>query len=308
MLGRIEDLSWTESDQLESAEAVSRLGGPRFKRPVRSALGAGKCRASEIAAMRVPAAWLAAPVAPATVTPPTAVIGRRALVQLVPLLGLVPPALAEETEIERRDRLKKEIDKRGGLDVERRGQFNEKALFSEDFYYKYGLRPTPAEVENLPEIPFSPIKRRYEGYQKYAARITEGISAYAALPGLITAGDWGAVSAALEKGSRSKGDANKAVPPSPLRSSARAMGLICNSLLQSENEATTSANLLARHCVNEYYFALDDIASAADASDAAAARVAWERGLGYLNAYVRLINRPINERVGEPIPGINVRS
>ena len=71
-----------------------------------------------------------------------------------------------------------------GIDVERRGFTNEKALFSEDFYFKYGLRPTPDEVLVSPflppqaELPFAPVQRRYTGYQKFQERINRGIAAY----------------------------------------------------------------------------------------------------------------------------------
>ena len=56
-----------------------------------------------------------------------------------------------------------------GIDVDKRGQFNEKALFSEDFYFKFGLRPTPEDLKNKPveDLPFAPIQRRYTGYKKY---------------------------------------------------------------------------------------------------------------------------------------------
>jgi len=58
------------------------------------------------------------------------------------------------------------------------------ALFSEDFYFKYGLRPTPSDILSSPflppqaALPFSPIQRRYTGYQKYAPRITAGVEAF----------------------------------------------------------------------------------------------------------------------------------
>ena len=44
-------------------------------------------------------------------------------------------------------------------------------------------------------------------------------------------------------------------------------------MLQSENDSgTTSVNLLARHLVNEFYFAMDDVADAAAAGDKNAAK------------------------------------
>ena len=64
------------------------------------------------------------------------VCSRRALLPL-PLLALPVPAFsAELTEMEARDALSKKVNAATaagkGLDIERRGQFNEKALFSED--------------------------------------------------------------------------------------------------------------------------------------------------------------------------------
>ena len=58
--------------------------------------------------------------------------------------------------------------------------------------FKYGLRPSAAEVLNSPflppqaeSLPFSPIKRRYTGYSKFAGRIQEGVAAYSG--SLVTA-------------------------------------------------------------------------------------------------------------------------
>ena len=108
-------------------------------------------------------------------------LSRRALLPL-PLLPLLLPAAApaadtfeyfengeakQLTEIQARDALTKKVEAATaagkGLDLERRGQFNEKALFSEDFYFKYGLRPSASEALASPyvppqgELPFSPL-------------------------------------------------------------------------------------------------------------------------------------------------------
>ena len=83
-------------------------------------------------------------------------ISRRAMLPL-PLLLLGMPLIGNAadtfdfvengvtkkmTEIEARDALTKKVEaatKAGkGIDAERRGAVNEKALFSEDFYFKYG--------------------------------------------------------------------------------------------------------------------------------------------------------------------------
>ena len=256
-------------------------------------------------------------------------LSRRALLPL-PLLPLLLPAAApaadtfeyvengeakQLTEIQARDALTKKVEAATaagkGLDLERRGQFNEKALFSEDFYFKYGLRPSASEALASPyvppqgELPFSPVQRRYNGYTKYASRITTGIEAYSgALREAVAGGRWAEVATLLDKGSKGKGSNEKGEgsgqPPSELRSMCRALGLFGNTALQSENDSgTTAANLLARHLVNELYFSLDDLASAAQGGDKAAAKEAWNRGRDYLNSYLRIVNYPIISRVGD---------
>lgn len=255
-------------------------------------------------------------------------LARRALLPL-PLLTLVPfPAPAADTfdyveggvtkqltEIEARDKLTAKVNAATeagkGLDVERRGQFNEKALFSEDFYFKYGLRPTPVEVLNSPflppqaELPFAPVQRRYTGYSKYSGRIQTGINLYSnELRAAVADKQWAQIPAMLEKGSKSKGNSKSGegtgVAASPLRSSCYAFGLFANTVLQSENDSgTTTANLLARHLINELYLSMDDLALAASTGDAASAKNAWLRGKDYLNGYLRLVNLPISSKVGD---------
>jgi len=217
------------------------------------------------------------------------------------------------TEIEARDALTRKLEAATasgkGLDVERRGVVNEKALFSEDFYFKYGLRPSPAEVINSPyvppqgELPFAPIQRRYTGYNKYHERIERGVAAYRnQLREAVERKAWAEIPALLEIGVKGKGggaEGGTGVAASELRSACRAYGLFANTVLQSENDSgTTAANLLARHLVNEVYFSMDDLAEAASKGDQASAKVAWSRGKEYLNGYLRLVNYPINSKVG----------
>ena len=134
------------------------------------------------------------------------------------------------------------------------------------------------------ELPFAPIKRRYEGYSKYSGRIQTGIELYSTvLHDAVDAAKWDEIGPLLEKGSKSKGNSKDkeggtGVAASDLRSSCRAYGLFANTVLQSENDSgSTTANLLARHLVNEVYFSMDDIADAAKAKDKAAAKAAWNR-------------------------------
>ena len=217
------------------------------------------------------------------------------------------------TEIEARDALTKKVEAATaagkGLDVERRGQFNEKALFSEDFYFKYGLRPTPDDMKAKPidpdQMPFVPVQRRYTGYKKYQERVSQGIALYSGeLRTLIQEGKWAELKPFLDIGTKGQGSnaqgEGTGVPASPMRSSCRALGLFANTVLQSDNDnGTTYANLLVRHFVNELYFALDDIAAAAAARDTKAAKLAWTRGRDYINTYLEIVNRNINAKVGD---------
>jgi len=220
------------------------------------------------------------------------------------------------TEIEARGALTKKVEAATaagkGIDVDRRGVVNEKALFSEDFYFKYGLRPTPAEVVESPflppqaELPFAPVQRRYTGYQKYQGRINGGLTLFSGeLRSAIEKGAWADIEPLLEKGAKSKGNSKVSgegtgVAASDLRSSCRALGLFANTVLQSENDSgTTTANLLARHLINEVYFSFDDIADAAKASDKEAAKAGWLRAKDYLNGYLRIVNFPISSKVGD---------
>ena len=69
-----------------------------------------------------------------------------------------------------------------------------------------------------------------------------------------------------------------------------------------ENDSgTTSVNLLV-HLINELYFVMDDIETAAQAGTAGA--VAAEDGREYLNAYVTIVNFPLNECVGDKFPTV----
>ena len=100
-------------------------------------------------------------------------------------------------------------------------------------------------------------------------------------------------------------DSDDGCAASALRSSCYAFGLFANTVLQSENDSgTTTANLLARHLINELYLAMDDIAAAAESGDAASAKAAWMRGKDYLNGYLRLVNLPINARVGDKFAAV----
>ena len=56
----------------------------------------------------------------------------------------------------------------------RRGK--DKALFVEDFFFKFGKIPGPIIGFSPPGgMPFAPVRRRYDGYKKFAPRIVSRI-------------------------------------------------------------------------------------------------------------------------------------
>ena len=63
-----------------------------------------------------------------------------------------------------------------------------------------------------------------------------------------------------------------------------------------------TANLLARHLINEAYLSMDDIAQAANDGNQRAAIAAWTRGKSYINQYIRIVNLPISSKVGDKFP------
>ena len=184
-----------------------------------------------------------------------------------------------------------------------------KPLFAEDFYFKFGKVPPPTIGFTPPGgMPFSPVKRRYEGYKKFAPRLTAGVTQYRSeLGAAVASGSWGQVIALVRKpektgggggGGGSGGGSGSDVAVLPL-----VMGLAANTLVQSENEGTTNANFLCRSLANEVQYALDELRAAAERGDSAAAKRSWLVGREYVDAYVSFVNPVIlPERVGEPLP------
>ena len=177
------------------------------------------------------------------------------------------------------------------FDPSRRGAFNEKALFEEDFYFKFGVAPKFKDgVVELPkgaDLPFSPVKRRRamatlcfavahpgprslaprrgsrfpraragEAYAKFATRLNDGVAAVTfELSSALAAGDQKTVAEITRP-------VAKGFEGTPVSNLPYVMGLLANQCLQSENEGTTNANFLARYMANEVDFAVRDMNAA----------------------------------------------
>jgi hypothetical protein len=252
-------------------------------------------------------------------------LSRRSLLQsaatMLPTTALLlptRPALAAlNNDGELRNALNKLIEEftavGKGADPDRRGDSNQKALFDKDFYYSYGIRPSPSDTNRFlagEKMPFADPEQKIQGYQKYERGINKGLSVYSGeLKNFIQDGKWAECQAALVKGNQ-RGQVQKggdaAVIPAPVRASCRKFGLFANTMLQSpQDKGTSLQNLLVRHFINEAYFAMDDIAVAAAAGDKQAATAAWTRGRDYINAYLGIVNQAFRSDTGDKFPLID---
>ena len=164
-----------------------------------------------------------------------------------------------------------------------RDPMNSNVLFSQDFYFKYGRSPpflvdATSEIPDGGAVPFTRVQQRYEAYGKYAARVLAGVEAFRALKGAVDNGSWASVAS------------------DDTKYNLRAMGLLANGLMASENNGPGNVLFLTRWYVNECALDIGDVAKAADKAQAAAA---WERGRKAINSALIVLNKEISPKVGE---------
>lgn len=154
---------------------------------------------------------------------------------------------------------------------------NSNAIFKEDYWYAFGMKPIPVREESQfnTQPPFVRIQTRYDAYNKYAPKVKLGLSAFEDLRKALAARD-----------SDAAADANTVV-----LKSLRPAGLLANNLLVSES--VNSDVLLARYYVNEVYFRLTDIQQQQSPASV------LEAALPYFNSYLICVNRAIPPKVGE---------
>ena len=164
-----------------------------------------------------------------------------------------------------------------------RDPMNSNVLFSQDFYFKYGRSPpflqdATSEIPDGGAVPFTRVQQRYEAYGKYAARVLAGVEAFRALKGAVDNGSWATAAA------------------DDTKYNLRAVGLLANGLMASENNGPGNVLFLTRWYVNECALDIGDVAKAADKAQAAAA---WERGRKAINSALIVLNKEISPKVGE---------
>jgi len=79
----------------------------------------------------------------------------------------------------------------------------------------------------------------------------------------------------------------------------RALGLLANSFLASENIGTTNELMLARWYINEMYLRIGDYRSALEKGDAKEAKLCYGYLIKASNSYLSLLNRSITSKVGD---------
>lgn len=164
-----------------------------------------------------------------------------------------------------------------------RARDNSNVLFGQDNYYKFGAAAQwidpPGSTDFPKTMPFVPSQQRYDALKKYGARVRSAADTIAGIGGAGSASD---------------------VPGSedPVYQ-LRAMGLLANSFLASENTGTTNELMLARWYINEAYLRIGDYRAALGRGDAKEADLCYGYLRKAMNSYLSLMNRSITSKVGD---------
>ena len=194
---------------------------------------------------------------------------------------------------------------------------NKDALIREDYWYFSGKRP-PRRL-NIDDFPandptwntwgectksestgnscvYVSLKQRVPAYGKYAFSIQLGADEYAKLGKILRSSspNWNEAAALVDAGGVDQR------MPAPAVDAELKMALFATQMLTSPNFSGVARELLvSRYYVNEYAFALREMAKAIDERDAATALGLWEFGKDSWNSYISIINRAVSPKVGD---------
>jgi hypothetical protein len=162
---------------------------------------------------------------------------------------------------------------------------NSNVLFDKDNYYKFGSAAPwicpPGSTDFPKTMPFVPSQQRYDALKKYRAR----------------------VEAVKEVIVRIGGISNPTITDIPDKIDPvyqlRALGLLANSFLATENTGTTNELMLARWYINEMYLRIGDYRDALQRGDIATAQTCYDCLCKAMNSYLSLLNRSISSKVGD---------
>jgi hypothetical protein len=159
---------------------------------------------------------------------------------------------------------------------------NSNVLFAQDNYYKFGAAAQwiePGSTEFPKTMPFVPSQQRYDAFKKFNGRVKTSVEQIVKI---------GSASSSTD------------VPDSDDPAyQLRALGLLANSFLASENTGTTNELMLARWYINEMYLRIGDYKSALQKGDEKEAKACYGCLNKAMNSYLTLINRSISSKVGD---------
>ena len=159
---------------------------------------------------------------------------------------------------------------------------NSNVLFAQDNYYKFGSAAQWIEAgstEFPKTMPFVPSQQRYDALKKFNGRVQTSKDQIVKI---------GSVSSGAD------------VPDSDDPAyQLRALGLLANSFLASENTGTTNELMLARWYINEMYLRIGDYRGALQKGDQKDAEACYGYLTKAMNSYLTLINRSISSKVGD---------
>lgn len=161
---------------------------------------------------------------------------------------------------------------------------NSNVLFNQDNYYKFGAAAQwiePGSTDFPKTMPFVPSQQRYDNLKKYGSRVKTSMEIVTKI------GEAGVTSAA---------DVPEQTDPIY---QLRALGLLANSFLASENTGTTNELMLARWYINEMYLRIGDYRDALAKGDGQGAKTSYGCLVKAMNSYLSLLNRQITSKVGD---------
>ena len=182
---------------------------------------------------------------------------------------------------------------------------NSNVLFDKDYYYKFGtgiqyIEP-PGNTAFPKTMPFTKSQQRYDALKKYRERITSALQLLQSLPKTTTSTT--TTNMADPKG---KEDVYQ----------LRAMGLLANGLLASDNNGLPNEVFVARYYINEIYLRLDELYTTSRSSGSSSSgtnddensqqRLIYQCIEKATNSYLTLMNRAITPKVGEPFPYVQL--
>lgn len=160
---------------------------------------------------------------------------------------------------------------------------NSNVLFAQDNYYKFGAAAQwiePGSTDFPKTMPFVPSQQRYDALKKFNGRVKASIEQVVKIGSVTSSAD--------------VPDSDDAVYQ------LRALGLLANSFLASENTGTTNELMLARWYINEMGLRIDDYKRALEPQgNEKEANACYAYLKKAMNSYLTLINRSISSKVGE---------